>query len=92
MKDRSDDPSHHERPLLPRSYWFVRFTRDSDFTIVPLLRLVFALTVYDACACIDECNIAGRWGLNVYVCAYVCVRNGLFVFVLLCFVVGFLGG
>ena len=21
MKDRSDDPSHHERTLLPRSYW-----------------------------------------------------------------------
>ena len=23
MKDRSDDPSHHERTLLPRSYCFI---------------------------------------------------------------------
>ena len=25
MKDRSDDPSHHERTLLPRSYISLRF-------------------------------------------------------------------
>ena len=26
MKDRSDDPSHHERTLLPRSYISLQFT------------------------------------------------------------------
>ena len=37
MKDRSDDPSHHERTLLPRSYIFykqllgVKQTTQNDF-------------------------------------------------------------
>ena len=36
MKDRSDDPSRHERTLLPRSYWSIRvhFPAFNIFTII----------------------------------------------------------
>ena len=30
MKDRSDDPSHHERTLLPRRYFLVDALRDGS--------------------------------------------------------------
>ena len=33
MKDRSDDPSHHERMLLPRSYISLLGTRNSSMSL-----------------------------------------------------------
>ena len=30
MKDRSDDPSHHERMLLPRSYILFQIAREKE--------------------------------------------------------------
>ena len=33
MKDRSDDPSHHERTLLPRSYISLRSVQDVSICI-----------------------------------------------------------
>ena len=31
MNDRSDDPSHHERTLLPRSYISLRYLNDLQY-------------------------------------------------------------
>ena len=47
MKDRSDDPSHHERTLLPRSYislW--RETADQrpvEFTVIKIVNLTLII-------------------------------------------------
>ena len=50
MKDRSDDPSHHERTLLPRSYISLRhMVKDHSNSkrgnyLPPLHRLLFPIT------------------------------------------------
>ena len=43
MKDRSDDQSHHERTLLPRSYILLPFMVD------PLSYFSFQLVLHDLC-------------------------------------------
>ena len=37
MKDRSDDPSHHERTLLPRSY--ISFPQNNQFPLLLFIQL-----------------------------------------------------
>ena len=38
MKDRSDDPSHHERTLLPRSYISLPFIEQLQTRLIPGLK------------------------------------------------------
>ena len=39
MKDRSNDPSHHERTLLPRSY--ILLLRDTKVTVMILIMSMY---------------------------------------------------
>ena len=49
MKDRSDDPSHHERTLLPRSYIDQREVLDKIdivFIIYQVLKYIMNYVIY----------------------------------------------
>ena len=60
MKDRSDDPSHHERTFLPRSYISLRM-----YVCIHVCMFVF-MYVY---VCIHVCMF-----VFMYVCVRVCAR------------------
>ena len=50
MKDRSDDPSHHERTLLPRSYISLPYCIEASFTFLnPLSYFSFQPVLHDWC-------------------------------------------
>ena len=55
MKDRSDDPSHHERRLLPRSY-----------VPLPMWSIIYVLTInslyLNLCSSIQDYHTNGYWG------------------------------
>ena len=65
MKDRSDDPSHHERTLLPRSYISLPFSEEvSQFNVyvcVTLLTTGMMLAV----SCCKPCLLF-HWLLHSY--------------------------
>ena len=43
LKDRSDDPSHHERTLLPRSYISLLFVVRAETTVnIHILLVIFS--------------------------------------------------
>ena len=61
MKDRSDDPSHHERTLLPRSYISL-LTMDGDYT----METVYVLCVWGArCSSVVRAFAHGAMGRRV---------------------------
>ena len=55
MKDRSDDPSHHERTLLPRSYISLPSTCELRIIRTNQVDLVCAFTVVSIKVAIEWC-------------------------------------
>ena len=60
MKDRSNDPSHHERKLLPRSY--ISLHNTADFNVLSDVVIKYLMThlahFIDGCMVLDvECNV-----------------------------------
>ena len=60
MKDRSDDPSHHERTLLPRSYI------SEKYILRPLMEgiviiIIIIIVIICVCVCVCVCVCAKEW-------------------------------
>ena len=91
MKDRSDDPSHHERTLLRQSYILLLFPQSINYRhdISPNVRQSL-ITISRSCVSIQgkySCNFCiNGWHTFVFVlfvCLFVCLFGLVWVFKLI---------
>ena len=70
MKDRSDDPSHHERTPLPRSYILLLFYQNQTLTIAYLFVFTRPISV-DTMSIVDDRNSNINFRVSETVCEFV---------------------
>ena len=82
MKDRSDDPSHHERTLLPRSYIsLLHFQRSNSGRPQFMCKLYHRVTL---CLFVTTTICIYPICVRVHACVYVCMCTRLCIICRLC--------